>query len=120
MTILCTLDEFKRQALPPIQEHSPSLDSQTQSMGINYEGDFYIVVKVEDNFFAYLNKCPHLNIPLEWQAHQFIDEDTQLIRCSTHGALFMPSNGECVSGPCSGEALEAVAITVSDTHIALA
>ena len=55
---------------------------------------------------AYRNRCPHLKIPLEWQEDNFFCKDTDLLRCATHGALFLPENGQCVSGPCAGQALE--------------
>jgi nitrite reductase/ring-hydroxylating ferredoxin subunit len=35
----------------------------------------------------------------------------ELITCQRHGAQFLSSSGECVSGPCQGERLEPVAFT---------
>ncbi|WP_372965306.1 Rieske (2Fe-2S) protein [Marinobacter sp.] len=54
---------------------------------------------------AYLNICPHLGIELNWMPGRFMDSDNLFIQCSTHGALFKPSSGECIAGPCQGEAL---------------
>lgn len=81
---------------------------QQPSLGINVGDQRYIVINSDNEPKVYLNNCPHLGIPLEWQEHQFIDNDTGLIRCATHGALFLTSNGECVSGPCVGDALLSV------------
>lgn len=68
------------------------------------------VVNKDGEFFAYVNSCAHLRIPLEWHPDDFICKDTDLIRCATHGALFLPENGLCVSGPCDGQSLQTVAI----------
>ena len=42
-----------------------------------------------------------------------INEDGQLIICSTHGALFEMENGYCSFGPCKGDYLEPVPL---ETH----
>ena len=31
-----------------------------------------------------------------------------LIRCARHGALFLIESGECVAGPCEGDALQVI------------
>lgn len=54
---------------------------------------------------AFLNRCPHLGIPLNWEDDSFMDSDGSLLRCATHGALFEPDSGLCVLGPCRGEQL---------------
>ncbi|RMJ02517.1 Rieske [2Fe-2S] domain protein [Marinobacter litoralis] len=54
---------------------------------------------------AYLNVCPHLGIELNWMPGRFMDADNLFIQCSTHGALFKPGTGECIAGPCQGDAL---------------
>ncbi|KAA1170700.1 Rieske (2Fe-2S) protein [Marinobacter salinexigens] len=57
---------------------------------------------------AYLNQCPHLGIELNWMPGRFMDSDNLFIQCSTHGALFKPTTGECIAGPCQGDALVAL------------
>ncbi len=54
---------------------------------------------------AYLNICPHLGVELNWMPERFMDSDNLFIQCSTHGALFRPGDGECIAGPCQGDAL---------------
>lgn len=66
------------------------------------------VVKHAGGIFFYHNRCPHLGIELEWVEDQFLDVDNSLIQCSTHGALFVINSGECIYGPCLGQALEAI------------
>ncbi|MCK0165243.1 Rieske 2Fe-2S domain-containing protein [Marinobacter sp. S6332] len=54
---------------------------------------------------AYLNRCPHMGVELNWKPGCFMDVDNLFLQCSTHGALFKPQNGECIAGPCQGDAL---------------
>lgn len=57
---------------------------------------------------AYLNQCPHMGIELNWMPGRFMDLDNVFIQCSSHGALFKPGDGECIAGPCQGDALTAL------------
>ena len=70
------------------------------------------VVREDDRVFGYVNSCPHLGTPLNWQDDRFISDDSGLILCATHGALFEIEDGACVSGPCAGQALETAPVTV--------
>lgn len=72
------------------------------------------VVRRGNCAFAYRNACPHTGAPLEWRAHQFLDADGSFVQCALHGALFTPEDGRCVHGPCAGEGLEPVPVTVRD------
>ena len=103
-TMLCTLDELAAQP----------------SLGVDIDNQRYIVIASDEGPRVYLNSCPHLGIPLEWLEHQFFDTDTGLIRCATHGALFLPTTGECVSGPCAGDSLVPVPFVIKDNNIFLA
>lgn len=57
---------------------------------------------------AYLNRCPHMGVELNWVPGRFMDLDKLFLQCSTHGALFKPQDGECIAGPCQGDALTAL------------
>lgn len=63
---------------------------------------------------AYLNQCPHLGIELNWMPGRFMDSDNLFLQCSTHGALFKAGNGECIAGPCQGDALTALEVRKKD------
>lgn len=78
------------------------------AIGVYRKDMSYLVVKTEADVYVYHNSCPHLGIPLEWLPNQFLDEDGELIRCATHGALFTIEDGLCISGPCNGRSLRAV------------
>lgn len=63
------------------------------------------LLRFDGELHAYLNHCPHLGVPLNWQPDTFMSLEATHIQCSTHGALFNPDDGLCVSGPCRGESL---------------
>jgi len=65
-----------------------------------------LAVRRNGQVHAYVNRCPHRGIPLEWQKDRFLDDSGSLIQCATHGALFLIENGECVAGPCAGQTLQ--------------
>ena len=66
---------------------------------------------------AYVNQCPHLGIELNWMPGRFMDADNLFIQCSTHGALFKPDTGECIAGPCQGDALATLDLRVNGDEI---
>ncbi|MBL6457492.1 Rieske (2Fe-2S) protein [Belnapia sp. T6] len=63
---------------------------------------------------VYVNSCPHIGLPLEPLPHRFLDTRKAHIICAVHGARFRIEDGVCVSGPCIGQALEAVPSRVED------
>ena len=98
--VLCRLDDIE--------------DGQAKGFDLSEGPDTreIFVVREDDTVFGYVNSCPHLGTPLNWQDDRFISDDSGLILCATHGALFEIADGACVSGPCAGQALEAVPVTV--------
>lgn len=70
-------------------------------------------------FYAYKNSCPHTGASLNWQEDEFLDMDKALIQCSVHDALFEIDSGYCIAGPCSGQSIEELTISVEDNDIFL-
>lgn len=80
-----------------------------------------IVAQRDGMFYAYLNRCPHLGISLEFQEQQFMDMDKEHLLCSNHGALFRVEDGACLFGPCKNQSLNRVDISIhSDGGIYMA
>jgi len=77
------------------------------------------VVHKDGEFFAYYNDCPHTGATLEWQEDQFLDLDKALIQCATHDALFMINSGECIAGPCVGDTLKSLPLSIIDDTLHL-
>lgn len=71
-------------------------------------------VRRGDAVAVYVNACPHVGVPLDLLPDRFLSADGGLIVCSTHGALFRIEDGLCVDGPCEGQSLEAVPVTLRD------
>ncbi len=65
-------------------------------------------IRQDNELYAYWNSCPHMGIPLNWMPGKFLDLDSVFLQCSSHGALFQISDGECVGGPCVGDRLTPV------------
>ncbi len=89
------------------------------SKGLNYKGMALVAVRQGDQVYLYHNQCPHLGLPLEWQADQFLNADKSLIQCSTHGALFEIESGYCISGPCQRQKLVAINTNIEDGFISI-
>lgn len=77
------------------------------------------VVHKDGEFFAYYNKCPHTGANLEWQEDQFLDLDKALIQCATHDALFIIDSGECIAGPCTGDSLQSLPLSIKADELLL-
>lgn len=89
--------------------------AESRSKGFTLpDGSSVFAVKKDGQIYVYRNSCPHLGIELEWQEDEFLDSEHALIQCSTHGALFIIENGECVAGPCMGQSLTPIDHHVND------
>jgi len=51
---------------------------------------------------AYLNRCTHVAMEMDFQPDRFFDDSGQWLLCATHGAAYSPQTGECAGGPCRG------------------
>ncbi|MCB4820609.1 Rieske (2Fe-2S) protein [Roseicella aerolata] len=74
-------------------------------------------VRKDGRVHVYVNACPHIGLPLEPLPDRFLDPRRQVILCAVHGARFRIEDGQCVSGPCIGEALEAVPVRIVDGQV---
>jgi len=68
---------------------------------------------------AYVNVCPHAGTELDWQPGDFFEASGLYLACATHGALFEPSTGLCVAGPCRGASLQPLPIRERDGQVYL-
>ncbi len=58
------------------------------------------VIRHDGMAHAYLNRCAHVAMELDWQPGQFFTQDKSAIICASHDAQYLPDTGECISGPC--------------------
>ncbi|MCY1177771.1 Rieske [2Fe-2S] domain protein [compost metagenome] len=82
--------------------------AEGQSRGFRIDKLAVLAVRKRGQVHVYRNRCPHREIPLEWEDDRFLDDSGNLLRCAHHGALFLIESGECIQGPCFGEVLEAL------------
>jgi nitrite reductase/ring-hydroxylating ferredoxin subunit len=81
-------------------------------------GRFYgFVVRREERIFGYVDRCPHMGLPLAQMLDHYLTDDSTLIACSWHGALFEADTGHCVAGPCRGARLSEWPVHVRDGFI---
>ncbi|ROU04791.1 Rieske (2Fe-2S) protein [Lysobacter enzymogenes] len=105
------LIELERLADGGFAEVEATIDGDAESLLLYRDGD---AVR------AWLNICPHAGRRLDWAPGQFLKSKDGLLVCAAHGASFELGGGECVAGPCRGEALRAVAVDVRDGAVWLA
>jgi nitrite reductase/ring-hydroxylating ferredoxin subunit len=60
------------------------------------------VVRYRGQVVAYLNRCAHVAMELDWIAGQFFDRAGKALLCASHGAAYDPADGRCIGGPCAG------------------
>jgi nitrite reductase/ring-hydroxylating ferredoxin subunit len=70
------------------------------------------LVNVGGTVHAWVNRCRHVEITMDWVEGRFLDETKCWIVCATHGALYAPDSGECVSGPPVGRSLIRVPLRI--------
>ena len=93
--------------------------------GVRFEVEFRgqtaaaFVVRHEGVVHAYLNRCSHVAMELDWQPGAFFDLSGRDLICSTHGAVYSASSGKCLGGPCSGGPLVKLAVAEIDGWIVL-
>ncbi len=107
MHYICDLKDL---ADPGSRGFSITIDDQT------IDG---FVVQRDGELFAYRNQCPHTGAPLDWVEHQFLNLDQSFIQCAVHAARFEISSGDCVDGPCVGDALSPLRVVRKEDRVYL-
>ena len=74
-------------------------------------------LRFEGHVVAYLNRCLHVPVEMDWQPGVFLDSEQRFILCSTHGAAYEPADGRCVGGPCGRGRLTAVQVEERDGQV---
>ncbi len=59
-------------------------------------------VRFQGQAHAYLNRCTHVAMELDYQPNRFFDDSGHWLLCATHGAAYAPATGACTGGPCRG------------------
>jgi nitrite reductase/ring-hydroxylating ferredoxin subunit len=74
------------------------------------------VLRRGDTVTGFVDSCPHAGWPLAPFDDRYLTRDQRHILCAGHGALFT-LDGQCVVGPCEGEALTAWPVELRDGEV---
>ncbi|MCC7249094.1 MAG: Rieske 2Fe-2S domain-containing protein [Lysobacter sp.] len=97
-----------------IDAHAHDADPTSEASD---DADSLIVYRDGDEARVWYNICPHAGRRLDWAPGKFlIGKDGALI-CAAHGATFELQRGECVAGPCKGQSLREIPVTVIDGDV---
>ncbi len=73
-------------------------------------------IRFEGRAHAYLNRCTHVAMELDWQPNRIFDDTGQWLLCASHGAVYAPDTGAGVAGPCQGGLLK-IELTETDGRV---
>lgn len=76
-------------------------------------------IRYDGRVHAYVNRCAHISVQLDWIEGEFFDFSGLYLVCSTHGAAYLPDSGRCLAGPCGGRGLERVVVEESEGKVYL-
>ncbi|WP_396615721.1 Rieske (2Fe-2S) protein [Lysobacter soli] len=114
-TLLSISHDVDRSAEPLVRlERLPDGAFAEVEAVVDGDAESLIVYRDGDHVRAWLNICPHAGRRLDWAPGQFLKSKDGHLVCAAHGASFELTGGECVAGPCRGESLRAVGVTVRD------
>jgi nitrite reductase/ring-hydroxylating ferredoxin subunit len=111
--VICAADSFERGNAKAF-----SLSRMTES-GEAKPFSIFVVRTLNDQYFGYVNACPHQGTWHNIGDGMFFSEDGKHLRCGRHKAEFDIESGLCVKGPCKGKAIEPVALVVMDGEVCL-
>jgi nitrite reductase/ring-hydroxylating ferredoxin subunit len=67
--------------------------------------DSLLVVRRGRQLWAYADACPHHGTPMAWRKDAYLNAAGDRIVCAAHGAQFDIASGLCTLGPCLGQSL---------------
>jgi nitrite reductase/ring-hydroxylating ferredoxin subunit len=91
--------------------------------GVRFELEYFgqpapaFAVRYRGRVHAYLNKCGHIPMELDWQEAVFFDSAGRDLLCSTHGATYDAQSGRCLGGPCNRTPLVKLRVEERDGNV---
>jgi nitrite reductase/ring-hydroxylating ferredoxin subunit len=91
--------------------------------GVRFEVEYFgepapaFAIRKNGKAHAYLNRCAHVAMELDWQEGVFFDSGGRDLLCSTHGAMYDAANGRCLGGPCNKSPLVKLRVEERDGRI---
>ena len=78
-----------------------------------------VAVRFDGEVHAYVNRCAHVPVELDWSEGEFFDTSQLYLICASHGAMYAPEPGACLAGPCKGGRLRKLAVSERDGAVYL-
>lgn len=96
--------DFESQTIPLCNAQDLVNSGDAVPFDVVYCGQtsYAFAVRYADQVHAYLNRCSHVPIEMDYQPNRFFDLTGHYLICATHGAMYSPSTGICRGGPCRG------------------
>ena len=101
----------------------PSQALADSGRGVRFEVEYFgqpapaFAVRYGGRVHAYLNKCGHIPMELDWQEGVFFDYAGRDLLCSTHGATYDTQTGRCLGGPCNRTPLVKLRVEERDGNV---
>lgn len=92
------------EAILLCQAHELADSSLAVPFKVRYFGNNQaaFAVRYQGRVYAYLNRCSHVPMEMDFQPNEFFDLSGHSLMCATHGATYAPQTGQCRLGPCRG------------------
>ena len=92
------------QAIPLCNTRDLSDGGEAVPFDVVYLGETCraFAIRYNGQAHAYLNRCTHVPMELDYQPNRIFDDSGEWLLCSTHGAAYRPDTGDCGGGPCRG------------------
>lgn len=82
-------------------------------VGIEHGQAMAFAIRFDGRVHAYVNRCAHVPVEMDWQLGRFFDLTGLYLICATHGAIYSPDTGACIDGPCRGRKLQKLEVLES-------
>jgi nitrite reductase/ring-hydroxylating ferredoxin subunit len=109
------MTDFAAQVIPLCHSADLTEGDRAVPFDVVYAGQTCraFAIRFEGQPQAYLNRCTHVAMEMDFQPDQFFDASGRWLLCATHGAAYAPDTGECAGGPCRGGLVK---ITLSEAE----
>ena len=99
-----TADGFEPQVIALCNSAQLQDSGEAAPFDVVYHGQTCLAfaIRYDGQVYAYLNRCSHVPMEMDYQPNRFFDLTGHWLICATHGATYSPKTGACRGGPCRG------------------
>ena len=105
-------------ALCRLEDVGPGQIHEVQ-FGAGREAFRVFVTRAGGQLRAYVNRCPHFQVPMNRRDGGFLLVN-EVLWCAQHSAQFRLDDGYCIDGPCMGANLESVPLEQRGGYLCIA